>query len=1442
MATAINSGHFLKVKSYSTDEGLSQKMIYNIVQDQDGFIWISTWDGLEKFDGYTFRNFKSYPTDSVRLLYNRLISISTGPENGLWCETYESRFYIFDTRREEFIDPFAIHPNVRNCEEAVSHFYLPDGILYLAGRDGSLWRIDGKNYRERGALRYFPATRAERGETIYGIYPDGTGGEWVLSNHGYWVYGKDNLHGLREFRSAVRVGSRLLLIDSKGKAAVYNSSNGKITDINTDGHTIRHQSLIHIISDTDVIVDTEKGLAVFDIQSSRFCPVDISYTGNVTRSYEQVLHSGKKILWLLTDASDVMRIDLSTLDGRNLRKPYTDSSKSLGMHFIHCDHSGEMWIYPPNGHLCHYNESQEELECALTNIGQGISRVPDFVSYTIDIQGNLWGNTGKGIQMITIPQHHNIYLNNDGSECRGLMIDSKDRLWVGFKNNCVSLYQGNDYNHIGNLSSSGRIINNGEIKFGAPLYSMMEDSHHRIWLGSKGQGLYIAIPDASGKNFTIRNYRHNPENPTSISSDAIYSFYEDKNGRIWVGTYGGGLNLVEEGPHGELAFMHSSNGGLPSYPRHSCKNVRYITCTSDGVMMVATTGGFITFRSDFKSAGDIKFHLNKCDLHRDSTLSNNDIAYAFEDSRKNIYLAVLSGGICCTASHNLLSDSIAFSYIGRREGLPTDMAYSIKETKDGSLWFQLDNAICRYDRSSGHIESFDRHDFHHNLPCGEVPFIVDKNGIASFGLINSVMIVDFNTLTKCDYIPNVLFSGARTYSDEQGEVPIPISDGSLSLKPWQRNLSVSFVAIDYNNTENISYSYRLRGFNDHWIDNGHNRSASFYALPAGDYVLEVKSTNGEGVWNDKIFCMPIHIEPTFIETIWAKLLYILAFLLIGLTVWYVSVYILRLHRRIDIEQDLTSMKLKFFTDVSHELRTPLSLIVNPIEEVIADRNLSPRSREYMVMAKSNTDRMMRLINQFLDIRKIQNSKMKIYLEKIDVVRLIERIHNDFRGLAEQKNIKFIFCCPMQSFMMYTDVDKLEKIVFNLLSNAFKYTSEGASVTLSASREENMLHVKVHDEGAGIEEWQIGSLFNRFETLGSKKHVPSSGIGLSLVKELVGIMHGRVTASGKKGVGSTFEVFIPGDYETYSHDSNVELILTDDHTSQEDTVEPVSTTSSLPSTPSIGALTIMIVEDNAELRRMISNMLSDIYNLVEASDGEDALAKLSDTHPDMIISDIMMPNIDGLELLTKVRADREWSHIPFILLTAKSSVSERIEGLECGADDYITKPFSSSYLKARLCSLIAQRTRLLEFMIDRKGINLSEKIVIKDSDSEDSGSKDKNALPALSKFDSEFTEELMGIIEQEYHRPKLTIDEIASHMKVGRTVFNRKVKSLFNSTPVELLASFRLKRACDFLVSEPQLTVAEITYKCGFASPQYFNRVFKSRYGCTPLEWRHRHEV
>ena len=551
------------------------------------------------------------------------------------------------------------------------------------------------------------------------------------------------------------------------------------------------------------------------------------------------------------------------------------------------------------------------------------------------------------------------------------------------------------------------------------------------------------------------------------------------------------------------------------------------------------------------------------------------------------------------------------------------------------------------------------------------------------------------------------------------------------------------------------------------------------------------------------------------------MLYIVIGIAALLIIIYIVIRITNLQRRVDFEQQLSNLKLRFFTDISHELRTPLTLIASPIDEVISNEKLSDAGLENMQVAKRNTDRMLRLINQILDFRKIQNDKMKVMVEQLDVIPLIMKIYENFTSMAHKRHIEFQLNCNFNSFVMYTDVDKLEKILFNLLSNAFKYTSNEKRIILSVTGEKDHLYLQVKDEGRGINAQKINQLFTRFETLDEADPNLSTGIGLSLVKELLNLLHGTIKVDSKLGEGSTFSVRLPGSYETFSADSNVEFILNDSENSElqrENEGKLIEDENK--------ETRILIIEDNEELRHFICNVLSKDYVVFEAENGKQGLDKALAEMPDIVISDIMMPEMDGIEFLKRVKANSNICHIPVILLSAKSSLSDQIQGLEYGADEYITKPFSSTYLKAKVDSLFKQRQMLYDYYTSKikreKITNITDQI--------------ESATPQVTHFDDDFIRNILQSVEENIHNPDFKIDDLAEAMGMSRTVFYRKMKSLMGVSPVDFMKSMRIKRAVQ-LLEQDQYTVSEVGYMSGFATPQYFSKVFKETMNCTPKEYK-----
>ena len=769
-----------------------------------------------------------------------------------------------------------------------------------------------------------------------------------------------------------------------------------------------------------------------------------------------------------------------------------------------------------------------------------------------------------------------------------------------------------------------------------------------------------------------------------------------------------------------------------------------------------------------------------------------------------------------------MSEKLIFEHYNATIGQVSDLTLSTIEDKEGNIWVVSENKISKYDAEMNLLGELSD-----QILMAETKPVLLSSGKLFLGSLYGALCITPDELHKSDFVPPIVFSHLDIYLNNTSRRQDIYNHREVQyLQADERNFIITFAALDYVNSPAIKYAYRIKGLNDQWIDLGNNRSASLVNIPAGDYLFQVKSTNADGVWVDNVTSLSIHIAPVFGETVWAILLYTIIAVGIMLVVVYIVIRITNLQRRVDFEQQISNLKLRFFTDISHELRTPLTLITSPIDEVISNEKLSDVGMENMQVAKRNADRMLRLINQILDFRKIQNDKMKVLVEQVDVIPLILKIYGNFVPMAHTHRIDFRLICPLDTFVMYTDVDKLEKILFNLLSNAFKYTPDEKSIFLSVTCEKQILCLQVKDEGRGINAQKLNRLFTRFDTLDEADPNMSTGIGLSLVKELLNLLHGTVRVDSKLGEGSSFFVRLPGSRDTFDADANAEFILADGENSGSETVVP----DNLIEEEEDKETRILIIEDNEELRHFICGVLAREYVVFEAGNGRQGLEMTLSELPDIVISDIMMPEMDGIEYLKQVKGNSDICHIPIILLSAKSSLNDQIQGLEYGADEYITKPFSSAYLKARVDSLLKQRQMLYDYytskMREEKDASLMEQLA--------------PSTPQVTHFDDDFIRNILQSVEENIQNSEFRIDDLAEAMSMSRTVFYRKVKSLMGVSPVDFVKTMRIKRAVQ-LLEQDELTVSEVGYMSGFTTPQYFSRVFKEAMGCTPKEYKLKHK-
>ena len=1432
MANIIMAQPICQVKHFSVSDGLAQGVVMSILQDQKGLVWFSTWNGLNKFDGYTFKTYKTSQESNYAFGSNRMGTISESKYGDIWCPTYDGQACLFDVETEKFIDVLQPIELATKQTNYVTRIYsLKKGIAWILCENGYAFRVDEQLCKKgEGITLYSASNHNLKGNQIFNIYQDSEEDEWILTDKGVSIIGKKTLDTDFPFQFITQIKKAIYLIAENDKLARYDFHTKKLkfVDIPYPHHKINN---VTTIGKDMLALGTDNGVILYSIPKNSFQQIDIRTATQTSNDVESVYQDHLGDIWIFSKDPGIVHLNLVSNEKEHLFTPKDEIIKHgrKSRKLIFEDNAKNLWLLPTEGNFCYYDRKEKTLKPLLTDINNPKSIFSPLVrSYTLDNQGNCWFATARGVEKLCFfPQSYQFNLTDYEAETRAFLQDSDKRLWAASKSNYIQIFAP-DGSLVGYLSKQGNITKEKQGFFNG-VYTILEDKDGNIWLGTKDIGLF-QLKKTGANHYSIQHFEHHPNDPYSLSSNSIYTIFRDSRNHIWVGCYGGGLNLLTQDKDGKTSFIHSNNE-LRNYPIAHGMKVRNIAEAPGGVILVGTTNGLLTFSNNFERLEEIKFYRNIRRPGDKKSLSANDIMHIYTDKNKTTYVVSFTGGVNKVLSSNLLSENIQFKNYDKNNGLASDLVLSMIEDAQNRLWVVSEIALSKFDPAKETFENYELSSIYQEFNFSEALPIINARNQIVLGTDKGFLEVSPEKMRKSSYVPSIVFTGLKI----QGHPADHSIDNltKLKLEPSQRNVTFQFAALDYVNPKGILYAYRLKGLEEEWNEADNNRSASYINLPAGKYQLQIKSTNSDGVWVDNVRTLSIHVLPTFWETYWAWLLYFILFILFTASIVYVLFYIYRLRHRVDMEQQLANIKLRFFTDISHELRTPLTLISSPVTEVLENEPLSPSAREHLTLVHQNTERMLRLMNQILDFRKIQNQKMKLLIEKIDLIPLLQKVMSSFKLIAEEKNINYQLTSTIQSVYSWVDRDKFEKIFFNLLSNAFKYTPADKSITVNITTKENTVEIEVADEGIGIAVEKQHSLFQRFESLVKQNILqPSSGIGLSLVKEMVEMHHGTITVNSQPGAGSRFTVSLPLQRNVFEEDVQVEFILNDSQTSTPHPVDSMKAPEEVEEKEYIEShsesFSILVVEDNEELKAFLKNILSENYTVITASNGEEGLQHAVDDLPDLIISDVMMPVMDGLEMIRQIKENNNICHIPIIVLSAKASLDDRIAGLEQGIDDYITKPFSATYLKTRVASLLRQRKALQELYMNRlmEGKNTSSPDPLTPSQ------------PQITPYDEQFMKKVMAYMEEQMDNAELTIDEFAEQLMLSRTIFYRKLKSIVGLTPVDFIREIRIKRAVQ-LIDSNEYNFSQVAYMTGFNDPKYFSKCFKKVIGITPSEYKER---
>jgi signal transduction histidine kinase/ligand-binding sensor domain-containing protein/DNA-binding response OmpR family regulator len=1409
---------FATFTPYSTEMGFVQKEVMMLAQDEKGQMWFATWDGLYRFDGYRFSNYKARPGNGVKMETNRLERICIDGDH-IWMLGYNGDVSCFSTVNFDIqslpLEKYIAKSLCRSVDGGII-ITTKDNRIILARADDNTHKINVH------ILKDLPNSQINK------IELDSTGRLWIFTGDG--LYSCDT-KGLK-LKSEWTNQSFYDMSESNG-CITFCASFGTIIELKNGRYTIKKlptsADIICVIRLHDGrIVAATNGDGLFVVTADG--KIEQHYTRNNSELNSDHLSHLKvdthENVWFCTGQPGVMRWGSSTnrLCHLEMEGEFNGATQWNNDVNIVEDSQGHLWISPSGNGLAYYDAQNNRLIPYFDkDLQQEWTAENTIVDLFIDKQDNLW-YCGKytGLEKVTLSARQFYTLDmkrerNSEKDIRGLFQDKEGNVWIGAKDGVISVYD-SCLNYLGNLTFTGEIKPLKKDHIGRA-YCFAQDKEGTLWIGTKFNGLIELKPKGNLK-YQLTKYRAGSGRYDLVHDD-IFSLCLDHHNRLWIATYGGGvcyLSIYDT----ERKFISSRNL-IVHYPKEFYNKVRCITVNSDGLLWIGTTSGLLAFRENFKHPEEIKFQYYTRDPEDETSLSNNDILQIFFTSRKEMYVCTYGGGFCHVTPSK---EGLHFKSYTTENGLRSDVIFSVQEDNNGNLWFSTENGLVKYDPKTDKSSNFSSRFFGSYIDINEGTAIRLNDGRLMFPSRNQgAMYFAPQQVRLSNYVPPIILT--RLYVGQEEEMPgSGVLDSAIdkvkkiTLPHNKNSFSIEFSALDYRDPKNLNYSYTLEGQDKHWNSIGNNHLAIYNNLLPGRYRLFIKSTNSDGVWVENTRSIDIEIKPSFWQTKWAIFLTILFLVIVIIVASYILFTIFRLKQKVQVEQHLSELKLRFFTDISHEIRTPLTLISGSIKEILRHGVEDKDMKDSLIVVDKNSNRLLRLVAQILDFRKMENGNTHLSMKIIDLGECVEATAENFQNIAREQRITFCIEQPESPVLLWADADALDKIIFNLLSNAFRFTPSGKGIFVRVMSDGESGIITITDEGAGIAKTRMEKIFNLFESepeLGAMQQ-QGTGIGLALTKKLVELHQGTISVESILGEGSTFTVRLP----RLAHSSQIENHTIQDNEHSEspsmfNLVEAVNATA----TP-----TILIVEDSNEMRDFIKKILQQSYQVIEAENGQEGFERAKVEMPNLILTDYMMPIMDGMEMIKLLKKEISTSHIPVIILSARTDCSSKIYGLEYGADDYMEKPFNADILRARIKNILLRLEYTRSYF---RNLYLSEQPT-------DIKVKEETPNPLLS----DFMIRLNDFLQRNISNGELDVEEVASYLNMSRSVYFKKLKAITGLSPNEYLKQLRMKRAAD-LIDSQQYTITEISMMVGINDPHYFSKCFRQHFNCTPTEWKNRKE-
>jgi signal transduction histidine kinase/ligand-binding sensor domain-containing protein/DNA-binding response OmpR family regulator len=1344
--------------------GISKSGIYSITQDHYGFTWIGTnGAGLYKFDGINHTSYIFNIGDSTSLSNNLVFSTYVDKTNRLWVGT-EDGLNLYNRNLDQFI------------------------------------KIPIENSKNKNIS--------------------------VLSLN------EDNLDNL--FIGTLQNGLFKLNLNTL-----------KVTKVTNLENTLISINSIQKNSQGNIFLGTSDGIKEVDVISNKIIPPRIKFSSALPINYpvQYMTIDNKNNLWVGTFSNGLYKFYFDDASNSLTRFNYfpittnrilsiiqlTDQTLLVGT-----ENDGLFHINPENSQVKNYRYNKNEKSIISSN---------SIWSLYLDNNERIWMgyyNNGVAIsdnqydkfgEIESVPREFNSLKYNSVT---GIAKRAENQLLIGMDGGGIDLYNTNS-NKIEHINKVDTSLYSGLTS--DYIQTIFIDSKDNIWAGSWDNGIYV-LEKGSREFKNINTQNSNGQ----LTSNAILSFEEDNSGYIWIGTYYGGLHSynhkTKKITHYDINYLKKSSISIPPI-----NNVRKILVNKNGVIWLGTTEGLfeVTKREDNKV--DIISYSERLAKAYNKNKRSIHILSLFEDSKNYLWIGTRGDGLC---RYDRVNDT--FKWYNESMGLYQGNIASIIEGDDGNLWVSGNSGISKINLETNEVVNYSSSD---GLLSNDFNFnavLKNTDGTLYFGNYKGIDYfnpkeIKINTSTPSLYLTNLkLFNKEVIPNTENSPLNKVISEtDNITLNHKQSVFTIEFTGINYTRPKKNQYAYYLEGLEESWNYVGNLRTATYTNLDYGDYTFMLKAANNDGVWNKIPLKLKITILPPWWRTNFALITYIILF--------FSGLYLLNKITQIRIkekealraernkreqDEELNQKRLQFFTNISHEFRTPLTLIINPLQDIIRDTSINlPEfiKAKHRIIYK-NTDRLYRLINELIDFRKQELNKMNVRAQELNLVHFTKDIISYFKEEAFSRNLLLTFDADLPNLPIWADESMLEKIIFNILSNAVKVTPDGGAINievystdqlvnmplLNNSNPSKVVEIKISDTGPGFEQDQVNRIFERFYQLENlnKTYYGGTGIGLELVQNYVHLHRGKIEVESVVGRGTTFKILFPvgnkhlNENEILVNQSSVnnrnERFILTSNTKENNNVVDKDDSNTIK--------TLLIVEDNVELRNYLKEELKHKYKILVANNGKEGLILAKETIPDIIITDVIMPEMDGFGFCKLIKSDIKTSHIPLLMLTAKTTIEDRMEGIGYGADAYMVKPFDMRLLELRLAQLITSR----KLIFDKYFSNIS-------------GSEENANTTSI---DKEFIQKLLNYIGENINDSNLSVELLASEFNLSRSQLYRKIKTLTGQTVNQFLRKIRLERAKQILETG-SLNIGEVCYKVGFSSQSYFTKCFKAHFGILPTD-------